>query len=351
MPFMGVQMSQKAKVWFPFYVGDYLADTMHLTTQEHGAYLLILCHQWRQGHIDEAELTSVCRLDADTWSNTYVRLKKLLSIDQEGRWFSSRLDREKATWTEKHEKAREKARKAIQTRWSRQRERKAKENQGGNKPDTPSITPDDSHVLPGNYPSPSPVNPPPLRSGGEAGSPPELGAGDAAPKSEKPANKAGTAQNGRGASGTRQNARMDAARHRNAVALSAKPAPVVADAMARRLDWLLREVKEFWVRFNVPDLAQKRVLEAVDLDRCPWSERDQQAAVELLSAAPGLNEVDIRRCLEHRSISIEHGWLAASLQPSKWLRDLPSFLTTPLNGFGDALPRDGGGSYKRKPTK
>lgn len=348
---MGVQMSQKAKVWFPFYVGDYLADTMHLTTQEHGAYLLILCHQWRQGHIDEAELTSVCRLDADTWSNTYVRLKKLLSIDQEGRWFSSRLDREKAAWTEKHEKAREKARKAIETRWSRQRERKAKGNPTANKMDTPSITSTDTQVLPENYPSPSPVNPPSLRSG-EAGaaSPLEPGAGDATPGSERPANKPGWTANGRGASGSAPNARMDAARHRNTVALSTKAAPVVADAMVRRLEWLLPEVREFWVRFNVPDLAHKQVLDASDLSRCPWSDRDQQAAVDLLTAAPGLNETDIRRCLEHRSISIEHGWLSGSLQPSKWLRDLPSFLKAPLNGYGDELPRVGG-SYKRKPIK
>lgn len=344
-------MKETPKIWFRFYVGDYIADTMHLTTTEHGAYLLILCHQWRQGHIPEDDLPRVARMDADAWSIAQARLKHLLSIDQAGLYFSARLDREKDEFLGKSRKAHEKAKKAAEARWKRVRERKAKGNQVGTNSDAPSIPQSNAPAMLEECQSESELSTntsPSLRSGeGGAASPPEQ-AGDVTPESESQAKKAVGGSNGRGASATSQNTRMDAARHRNAVALSAKPAPVVAEAMARRLDWLLREVKEFWIRFNVPDLAHKQVLEASDLGRCPWSDRDQQAAVELLTASPGLNEVDIRRCLEHRSISIEHGWLASSLQPSKWLRDLPSFLTTPLNGFGDALPRDGGGSYKRK---
>ncbi len=60
-----------APVW-PFSIGDYMQDTVTLSTEEHGAYLLLLMAQWSNGGEplpnDPEVLARICRLTKRRWS-------------------------------------------------------------------------------------------------------------------------------------------------------------------------------------------------------------------------------------------------------------------------------------------
>jgi len=88
-----------SRPWMPFYIGDYLTDTMHLTTLEHGAYLLLIMNYWRNGGLpsDDKKLAAVVRLRLSAWLKIKPTIQAFFSDD----WRHKRIDFETARVAEK----------------------------------------------------------------------------------------------------------------------------------------------------------------------------------------------------------------------------------------------------------
>lgn len=78
------------------YVGDYLADTLDLTTEQHGAYLLLLMTMWRQGGSlpsDPKKLARIARVSARRWHVVWQEIEHFF-YESDGVIRNERLDRE-----------------------------------------------------------------------------------------------------------------------------------------------------------------------------------------------------------------------------------------------------------------
>lgn len=88
-----------SRPWMPLYVADYQADTAHLSTAEHGAYLLLIMFYWTKGGLpkDEEAIRRITRMSNRQWSQSRDVLKSLFGDE----WRHKRVDDELAKAIEK----------------------------------------------------------------------------------------------------------------------------------------------------------------------------------------------------------------------------------------------------------
>lgn len=137
-----INRSSKVDVWMPLYIGDYLSSTSRLTTEQHGAYLLLIMDYWKNGPLpdDDVVLAQICRMTSDAWSNARSTIRAF--FEQDGsKLIHRRIDAELASAHEGKAKRKAKAEAAAAKRWAK---------------DAPSNARSNQQAMPEPCPSPSP---------------------------------------------------------------------------------------------------------------------------------------------------------------------------------------------------
>jgi uncharacterized protein YdaU (DUF1376 family) len=110
---------KKTDAWMPLWIGAYLADTMRLTTLQHGAYFLMLLAYWRDGEAlpdDDEDLRSITKTEKAEWKKLRPVMANFFVVGN-GVWWHKRVESELASSKQRAEKSVERAKAAAQTRW------------------------------------------------------------------------------------------------------------------------------------------------------------------------------------------------------------------------------------------
>lgn len=93
--------------YIQLYPADYLADTQHLTAEEHGAYLLLIFNYWQRGlplPDDDHRLGATTRTSPDQWLRIRPAIEEYFDI-RDGLWVHDRIEQDLVRVHEKAQKA------------------------------------------------------------------------------------------------------------------------------------------------------------------------------------------------------------------------------------------------------
>ena len=74
-------MSEKVDIHMPIFIGDYLRDTGDLTTEEHGAYFLLLMSMWTaRGSLPLTRLYLIAKVPAKRWGAVWGTIGRFFEV-------------------------------------------------------------------------------------------------------------------------------------------------------------------------------------------------------------------------------------------------------------------------------
>lgn len=141
---------EKVDAWMPLWIGAYLADTMDLSRDEHGGYLLLLMAYWRnKGPLPDKgnKLANICKASASEWRILRPVLAEFFE-EVDGHWVHGRADKELEAAGMRKAAASSKAKAAAEARWGKAAKHSS-EQCSEHAPGTPQAVPE-------QCPTPSP---------------------------------------------------------------------------------------------------------------------------------------------------------------------------------------------------
>ena len=109
----------KTDIWMPVFIGDHLAETMHLNPAQHGGYFLLLMATWKAGGSlsdDNARLAAIARMTAEEWAAHRDTLAAFFTV-ADGAWTHDGILRELATAAANKQKRSTAGSKGAAKRW------------------------------------------------------------------------------------------------------------------------------------------------------------------------------------------------------------------------------------------
>lgn len=114
--------------YMQLYIADYLADTMHLSAEEHGAYLLLMFNYWQTGRaIPKNRLAKIARVSSERWGAVEESLKEFF-IDNGTEWVHKRIEDDLAAVRETLAKRSAAGKASVQSRRNRKETQYASES-------------------------------------------------------------------------------------------------------------------------------------------------------------------------------------------------------------------------------